>query len=136
MQRLWMYLSIRYRMRFTEQAWEIQMFLIILYSATITDKSVQVTEDDWLSVNIQGGTDNSGVIVLDKAFVRTENGAYYVYKEENGVLKKQPLTVGGNANGGNVCNCKKAELPGITIRLQFPYGKTAKEGVKNKDILS
>ena len=30
MQRLWMYLSIRYRMRFTEQAWEIQMFLIIL----------------------------------------------------------------------------------------------------------
>ncbi len=61
---------------------------------------VQVTEDDWLSVNIQGGTDNSGVIVLDKAFVRTENGACYVYKEENGVLKKQPLTVGGNANGG------------------------------------
>ena len=47
------------------------------YSATITDKTVQVSEDDWLSVNIQGGTDNSGVIVLDKAFVRTENGACY-----------------------------------------------------------
>lgn len=102
------------------------------YSATITDKSVQVTEDDWLSVNIQGGTDNSGVIVLDKAFVRTENGAYYVYKEENGVLKKQPLTVGGNANGGMSVIVKG----GITRedKIAFPYGKTAKEGVKTKDI--
>ena len=77
------------------------------YSATITDKSVQVTEDDWLSVNIQGGTDNSGVIVLDKAFVRTENGAYYVYKEENGVLKKAASDCWRKCKRRNVCNCKR-----------------------------
>ena len=36
---------------------------------------------------------DSRVIVLDKAFVRSENGRYYVYMDENGSLRtKQFLT--------------------------------------------
>lgn len=101
------------------------------YSATITDKSVQVSEGDWLSVTLQNSTDDSSLIVLDKAFVRTENGSYYVYKDDNGVLKKQPLTVGGSVNGGSSVLVKG----GITRddKIAFPYGDTVKEGVKTKD---
>lgn len=100
------------------------------YSATISDKTVQVSEDDWLSITLQEKTQNSNVIVLDKAFVRTENGKYYVYKDDNGVLKKQLLTIGGNVNGGSSVLIKS----GITRedRIAFPYGKTVKEGVKTK----
>ena len=100
------------------------------YSATISDKTVQVSEDDWISITLQEKTQNSNVIVLDKAFVRTENGKYYVYKDDNGVLKKQLLTIGGNVNGGNSVLIKS----GITRedRIAFPYGKTVKEGVKTK----
>lgn len=100
------------------------------YSAIIPDKSVQVSEDDWLSITLQRATDNSGVIVLDKAFVRMDNGKYYVYKDDNGVLKKQVLIVGGNVNGGSSILVKS----GITRedRIAFPYGKTIKEGVKTK----
>lgn len=100
------------------------------YSATITDETAQVSEDDWLSITLQTSTDSSGVIVLDKAFVRTENGKYYVYKDDNGVLKKQYLTIGGNVNGGSSVLVKS----GITRedRIAFPYGKTIQEGVKTK----
>ena len=42
----------------------------------------------------------SNGIVLDRAFVRTENGVSYVYKDDNGTLKKQILKVGGNVNSG------------------------------------
>lgn len=100
------------------------------YSASILDKDVEVSEDDWLSITLQQNTDNSGVIVLDKAFVRSENGKYYVYKDENGILKKQFLTIGGNVNGGSSVLVKG----GITRedRIAFPYGKSIKEGIKTK----
>ena len=70
------------------------------------------------------------MIVLDKAFVRSENGKYYVYKDENGILKKQFLTIGGNVNGGSSVLVKG----GITRedRIAFPYGKSIKEGIKTK----
>lgn len=101
------------------------------YSATITDKSVQVSEDDWLTITLRNAQDNSGSLVLDRAFVRSENGVNYVYKDVNGVLKKQILTVGGNVNGGY----SVLITGGLTRadKIAFPYGDSVKEGAKTKD---
>lgn len=101
------------------------------YSATILDKDVEVSEDDWFSITLKRSSENSGVIVLDKAFVRSENGKYYVYMDENGSLKKQFLTIGGNVNGGSSVLVKD----GITRedKIAFPYGKSIKEGIKTKE---
>lgn len=101
------------------------------YSASITDKSVEVTEDDWLTITLQNTQDNSDALVLDRAFVRSENGVNYVYKDVNGVLEKQILTVGGNVNGGY----SVLITGGLTRddKIAFPYGDSAKEGAKTKD---
>lgn len=103
------------------------------YLATIPDKSVKVSEDDWLTVSLQNNTQQKG-IVLDKAFVRSENGVSYVYKDDNGVLKKQILKVGGNTNGGY----SVLVTGGITRddKIAFPYGDTVKEGAATKEVSS
>lgn len=101
------------------------------YLATIPDKSVKVSEDDWLTVTLQGTSQQNG-IVLDKAFVRSENGVSYVYKDDNGILKKQILKVGGNVNGGY----SVLVTGGITRddRIAFPYGDTVKEGAVTEEV--
>lgn len=104
------------------------------YSASILDQgegTAEVSEGDWLSVTLQNQTDSSQTIVLDKAFVRMENGAYYVFKDENGVLKKQQLTVGGSVNGGSSVLIKG----GLTREdwIAFPYGDAIQEGAKTKN---
>ena len=101
------------------------------YLATIPDKSVKVSEDDWLTVTLQGTSQQKG-IVLDKAFVRSENGVSYVYKDDNGILKKQILKVGGNVNGGY----SVLVTGGITRddRIAFPYGDTVKEGAVTEEV--
>lgn len=101
------------------------------YSAIVTDKSIKLSDQDWLTVTLKSQTSSEGSLVLDKAFVLSENGVSYVYKDENGVLKKQALSVGGNVNGGYSVLVKG----GITRddRIAFPYGKDIKEGVKTKE---
>ena len=101
------------------------------YLATIPDKSVKVSEDYWLTVTLQGTSQQNG-IVLDKAFVRSENGVSYVYKDDNGILKKQILKVGGNVNGGY----SVLVTGGITRddRIAFPYGDTVKEGAVTEEV--
>lgn len=101
------------------------------YTATIPDKSVQVSDEDWLSISLTSSEESKG-IVLDKAFVRSENGVSYVYKEDNGTLKKQVLTVGGNVNGGYSI----LVTGGITRedKIAFPYGDAVKEGVRTKEV--
>lgn len=101
------------------------------YSASILDQSAAVSEDDWLTITLQNSQDNSNSLVLDRAFVRTENGVNYVYKDVDGVLKKQVLTVGGNVNGGY----SVLITGGLTRedKIAFPYGDSAKEGAKTKD---
>lgn len=66
--------------------------------------------------------------------MRSENGVSYVYKDDNGVLKKQVLTVGGNVNGGY----SVLVTGGITRddKIAFPYGDTAKEGTKTQEVSS
>ena len=100
------------------------------YSATILGNA-EVSEDDWLSVTLQNQESASGAIVLDRAFVRSDNGVYYVYKDVNGVLARQELTTGGNVNGGY-----SVLITGGLSRedkIAFPYGDTAREGIKTKD---
>ena len=100
------------------------------YSATILGNA-EVSEDDWLSVTLQNQESASGAIVLDRAFVRSDNGVYYVYKDVNGVLARQELTTGGNVNGGS-----SVLITGGLSRedkIAFPYGDTAREGIKTKD---
>ena len=102
------------------------------YTATIPDKSVKVSDDDyWLTITLQSDAQSKG-IVLDRAFVRSENGSSYVYKDDNGVLKKQKLNVGGNVNGGY----SVLVTGGITRddKIEFPYGDTVKEGAKTQEV--
>ena len=103
------------------------------YIATIPDKTVKVSDEDWLTISLTNSTETKG-IVLDKAFVRSENGVSYVYKDDNGVLKKQVLKVGGNVNGGY----SVLVTGGITRddKIAFPYGDTVKEGAKTHEVSS
>ena len=103
------------------------------YTATIPDKTVKVSDEDWLTISLTNSTESKG-IVLDKAFVRSENGVSYVYKDDNGVLKKQVLSVGGNVNGGY----SVLVTGGITRddKIAFPYGDTVREGAKTQEVSS
>ena len=103
------------------------------YTATIEDSSIKVSDDDWLTVMLAGNVVSNG-IVLDKSFVRTENGISYVYKDDNGTLKKQILKVGGNVNSGY----SVLITGGITRedKIAFPYGDDVAEGAKTKEVSS
>ena len=102
------------------------------FTAKITDDTAQVSAGDWVDIQMEGdqqtGTDG---IVLSKAFVRTEDGVSYVYKEQNGVLKKQTVKVKENVNGGMYVLISA----GISLddKIAFPYAKSAQEGVKTKE---
>lgn len=101
------------------------------YSAVIPDQSIKFSDQDWLNITLQSEIPSDGSIVLAKAFVRTEDGVSYVYKDDNGVLKKQILKVGGNTDGGYSVLIKS----GITRedKIAFPYGKSVVEGAKTKE---
>lgn len=102
------------------------------YTAIIPDKTVKVSDDDyWLTITLKNDAQSKG-IVLDRAFVRSENGSSYVYKDDNGVLKKQKLSVGGNVNGGY----SVLVTGGITRddKIAFPYGDAVKEGAKTQEV--
>lgn len=101
-----------------------------LFSATISDKSLMLTDSEWLNITLQSDVPQAGSIVLPKAFVRTEDGVSFVYKDDNGVLKKQILDVGGNTDGGYSVLVNG----GITRedKIAFPYGKTVQDGAITK----
>ncbi|MDO4272660.1 MAG: efflux RND transporter periplasmic adaptor subunit [Eubacteriales bacterium] len=101
------------------------------YSAMITDQSIQVSDQDWLTVTLNSQAAKDGSLILMKAFVRSTDGTNYVYKDDNGVLKKQVLSVGSTVDGGYYIIVKG----GITKedKIAFPYGKYAQEGVKTRE---
>ena len=99
------------------------------FPAKITDDTVQVVlrlVD--IQLEQQASTDS---IVLSKAFVRTEDGVSYVYKDDNGVLKKQIVKVKENVNGGAYVLVSG----GLSMddKIAFPYSKSIKEGMKTKE---
>lgn len=101
-------------------------------TAEVLDKSIKFRDYDYITINLESSQSVKGSLVLQKAFVRTENGKSYVYKDDKGVLKKQYLTVGGNVDNGYSVLVKD----GITTDdlIAFPYGKTVVEGAKTKEV--
>lgn len=75
-----------------------------------------------------GSEDGADTIYLPKAYVRTENGVSYVYKaDENSRLVKQYVKTGRTIYGQSV---EIKSGIGMEDLVAFPYGKTAKEGVR------
>lgn len=103
------------------------------FMAYVTDQSVELSTNQWLSLTFQPADDSaaSKALNISQAFVRSENGQSYVYKDDNGVLKKQIVTVGGSKDGGY----SVPVTSGISMsdKLAFPYGDNVKEGAKTRE---
>ena len=102
------------------------------FTAVVADKSLQFDTPDYVMVELQNSAVDNGSMVLSKAFVKSENGKNYVYKDDNGILKKQEIRVGATVDGGYDIIIKG----GISIddKLAFPYGKDAVEGAKTNEV--
>lgn len=98
------------------------------YTAYIED-ATGLTNGESVSLSMDVASAESGTgIYLEKGYVRDENGKSYVYKAgEDDRLVKQYVTTGMTVYGQAV-----EITSGLTEtdRIAFPYGKTAKEGVK------
>ena len=94
-------------------------------------RQVQVSVGDWVDIQLEQQAQSTDGIVLSKAFVRTEDGVSYVYKDDNGVLKKQIVKVKENVNGGAYVLVSG----GLSMddKIAFPYSKSIKEGMKTKE---
>ncbi len=99
------------------------------FMAYIED-SEGLSNGDYLDVSITPAAsgENMNALYIEKAYVRTENGRSYVMKAgEDNRLVKQYVETGRTIYGSSV------EIKsGLSLedRIAFPYGKTAKEGVK------
>ena len=102
------------------------------FNAEITDQSLQFTDQDYVTISLKSNKLSKGSLVVMKAFIRTENGTSYVYKDVKGTLKKQQVTVGSSVNSGYYAivtsGLKSDDL------LAFPYGNTVQEGAKTKEV--
>ena len=101
------------------------------FTAKITDDTVQVSVGDWVDIQLEQQAQSTDGIVLSKAFVRTEDGVSYVYKDDNGVLKKQIVKVKENVNGGAYVLVSGGLA--MDDKIAFPYSKSIKEGMKTKE---
>ena len=101
------------------------------FTAVVTDKSLQLEDQDWVTVNYEASS-SEGSMVIQKAFVRSENGSNYVYKDDNGVLKKQEISVGATVDSGYDV-IVKGGLSADDL-IAFPYGKDIKEGARTKEV--
>ncbi len=84
-----------------------------------------------MSMTVGGASAGEDVICLEKAYIREENGRSYVLVagEDDRLVKRYVST--GKSVYGQAVIIKE----GLTMndRIAFPYGKTAKEGVKVND---
>lgn len=102
------------------------------FNAEITDQSLQFTDQDYVTISLKSNKLSKGSLVVMKAFICTENGTSYVYKDVKGTLKKQQVTVDSIVNSGYYAivtsGLKSDDL------LAFPYGNTVQEGAKTKEV--
>ena len=63
------------------------------FTAVVTDKTLQLEDQDWVTINYEASS-SEGSMVIQKAFVRSDSSTNYVYKDDNGILKKQEISVG------------------------------------------
>lgn len=71
-----------------------------------------------------------GAVCLDPAMVRSEGGQYYVYKEQDGRLKKQPVTAEKSSDGYTIIVKKGLDSQD---KIAFPYGNGVEDGAETED---
>ena len=83
-----------------------------------------------VGLRIDSAASTGDALYVDAAFVRYEDGVYYVFKDENGKLKKQIVTATKSFDGYTV-----TITSGLTMedKIAFPYGKGVKEGALTKE---
>lgn len=101
------------------------------FTAVVTDKTLQLEDQDWVTINYEATTSENSM-VIQKAFVRSDSSKSYVYKDDNGVLKKQEISVGATVDSGYSVIVKGGLSEDDLIA--FPYGKDIKEGAKTKEV--
>lgn len=90
------------------------------------DESADLQEGYYVSMTYQAEASEEGTMYLENAFLRSENGEYFVYvRNEEGLLEKRVVQIGDNSNGYNT-----VILSGLseTDYIAFPYGKEVAEG--------
>lgn len=101
--------------------------------AVISDDT-QLKNGEGVSVTATGFGSSSSFgdeIYLMQAFIREDEGGFYVYKkDENQLLKKQYVEIGKITDGAMEIKS------GITMEdeLAFPYGKDVKDGAKTNSV--
>lgn len=96
-----------------------------------TSADTNIDVGSGISISIPSSTESDTGMYIPKAYVREDNGMYYVMMaDENNLLKKQYITT-GKIVYGYLIEIKD----GLTEddRICFPYGKNVKEGVRTKD---
>lgn len=101
------------------------------FTAYIADAS-GLSNNSWAELTLLDEGDGQGQgIYLEKPFVRTENGQYYVMKDDGtGHLTKQIVQVGGIQYGSSY------QITGglsTDDKITFPYGKDVREGAKTEE---
>ncbi len=101
------------------------------FTAYIADAS-GLSNNSWAELTLLDEGDGQGQgIYLEKPFVRTENGQYYVMKDDGtGHLTKQIVQVGGIQYGSSY------QITGglsMDDKITFPYGKDVREGAKTEE---
>lgn len=101
------------------------------FTAYIADAS-GLSNNSWAELTLLDEGDGPGEgIYLEKPFVRTENGQYYVMKDDGtGHLTKQIVQVGGIQYGSSY------QITGglsMNDKITFPYGKDVREGAKTEE---
>ena len=101
------------------------------FTAYIADAS-GLSNNSWTELTLLDEGDGQGQgIYLEKPFVRTENGQYYVMKDDGtGHLTKQIVQVGGIQYGSSY------QITGglsMDDKITFPYGKDVREGAKTEE---
>ena len=101
------------------------------FTAYIADAS-GLSNNSWAELTLLDEGDGQGQgIYLEKPFVRTENGQYYVMKDDGtGHLTKQKVQVGG------IQYVSSYQITGglsMDDKITFPYGKDVREGAKTEE---
>jgi hypothetical protein len=101
---------------------------VSMYEATLlVPPEAKLQEGEWVGVSFNGDKQQSeGILYLENAYIRDENGRSYVYKRNaQGLLEKVYIQTGSIQWGYT------AVLSGLTEEdyIAFPYGKDVKDGV-------
>lgn len=101
------------------------------FTAYIADAS-GLSNNSWAELTLLDEGDGQGQgIYLEKPFVRTENGQYYVMKDDGtGHLTKQIVQVGGIQYGSSY---QITDGLSMDDKITFPYGKDVREGAKTEE---